>query len=281
MPASCNRDVPRRAIPAIMSSRDDEFTEYISERMMSLRRTAFMLCQDWHRADDLVQAAITRLYVHWGRARAADHIDACARTVLVREFLGERRSAWARRVSLDGQVPPADAGDSWAIVAGGGKNGPPGTIVKVAAGTLFRAPVPTLMFPIQLTGLPAAWRVGSVHFVAYDMRGTQLNLAGTGTRGLPPPSADATLAGPGSSCFFYPGGQSQRRTINGIAVIVTRTPGHGHVPAAYNVCAAHARGLFVSLSTYGSKRPRAVSIFTHNLRILGSDPARWTTQPLS
>ena len=92
-----------------MSSRDDEYTDYVSARMMSLRRTAFMLCQDWHRADDLVQAAITRLYVHWGRARAADHIDAYARTVLVREFLGERRSAWARRVSLDAQVPPAGA----------------------------------------------------------------------------------------------------------------------------------------------------------------------------
>jgi hypothetical protein len=92
-----------------MSSRDDEYTEYISARMMSLRRTAFMLCQDWHRADDLVQAAITKLYLHWSRARAASHIDAYARTVLVHEFLGERRSAWARRVRLGGQVTPAGA----------------------------------------------------------------------------------------------------------------------------------------------------------------------------
>jgi len=92
-----------------MSSRDDEYTEYISARMMSLRRTAYLLCQDWHRADDLVQAAITKLYVHWSRARAADHIDAYARTVLVHEFLGERRSAWARRVSLDGRVTEAGA----------------------------------------------------------------------------------------------------------------------------------------------------------------------------
>lgn len=74
-----------------MSSRDDEYTAYVSARMTSLRRTAYMLCQDWHRADDLVQATITQLYVHW--ARAADHTDAYARTVLVREFLGERRSA--------------------------------------------------------------------------------------------------------------------------------------------------------------------------------------------
>ena len=95
-----------------MSSRDDEYTEYISARMMSLRRTAYLLCQDWHRADDLVQAAITKLYVHWSRARAADHIDAYARTVLVREFLGERRSAWARRVRLDGQLTRASTGET-------------------------------------------------------------------------------------------------------------------------------------------------------------------------
>jgi len=95
-----------------MSSRDDEYTEYISARMTSLRRTAYMLCQDWHRADDLVQAAITKLYVYWGRAQAADHIDAYARTVLVREFLGERRSAWARRVRLDGQLTRASTGET-------------------------------------------------------------------------------------------------------------------------------------------------------------------------
>jgi RNA polymerase sigma-70 factor (sigma-E family) len=96
-----------------MSSRDDEYTDYVSTRMTSLRRVAYLLCQDWARADDLVQATITQLYVHWARARAADHIDAYARTILVREFLTERRSAWARRVNLDGRVPemPSHAPD--------------------------------------------------------------------------------------------------------------------------------------------------------------------------
>jgi RNA polymerase sigma-70 factor (sigma-E family) len=80
--------------------RDDEFTQYVAARLASFRRLAFLLCQDWHRADDLVQAAITRLYVHWARASSLDHTDAYARTILVREFLGEQRSGWARRVSL-------------------------------------------------------------------------------------------------------------------------------------------------------------------------------------
>jgi RNA polymerase sigma-70 factor (sigma-E family) len=84
--------------------RDAEFTEYVTARAAALRRLAYLLCQDWHHADDLVQDAITRLYARWSRARAVEHVDAYARAVLVREFLSERRSGWARRVTT-GPVP--------------------------------------------------------------------------------------------------------------------------------------------------------------------------------
>jgi RNA polymerase sigma-70 factor (sigma-E family) len=97
----------------VRPSRDAEFTDYVTARLPWLRRVAFLLCQDWQGADDLVQAAITRLYTHWGRARSAANIDAYARTVLVRTFLAERRSAWARRVTLSAGYPelPATADD--------------------------------------------------------------------------------------------------------------------------------------------------------------------------
>jgi RNA polymerase sigma-70 factor (sigma-E family) len=85
--------------------RDEEFTQYVTVRLDTLRRIAFLLCQDWHRTDDLVQATITRLYVHWGRARSVEHPDAYVRTILVREYLSEQRSGWARRVRLDASVP--------------------------------------------------------------------------------------------------------------------------------------------------------------------------------
>lgn len=81
-------------------SRDAEYTEYVQSRQQWLRRVAYLLCQDWQGADDLVQSAITRLYTHWGRARDAARIDAYARAILVRCFLSERRSAWSRRVTL-------------------------------------------------------------------------------------------------------------------------------------------------------------------------------------
>lgn len=88
-----------------MARRDVEVADYVHARLSWLRSLAFRLCQDWQRGDDLVQATITDLYVHWGRASAAEHIDAYARTILVRKYLSELRSGWSKRVSLPGDVP--------------------------------------------------------------------------------------------------------------------------------------------------------------------------------
>ena len=93
----------------VSRSRDAEYCEYVAARLSSLRRLAAVLCGDWQRADDLVQVTLTKLYVHWGRARAADHPDAYARTVLVHEFIQERRSPWVKRVSLVGRVSDSPA----------------------------------------------------------------------------------------------------------------------------------------------------------------------------
>jgi RNA polymerase sigma-70 factor (sigma-E family) len=87
-----------------------EFTDYMSARMPSLRRLALLLCQDWDRADDLLQTAMTKTFVHWTKAVAAENTDAYVRAILVREFLQERRSGWNRRVRLtDGPIETAAA----------------------------------------------------------------------------------------------------------------------------------------------------------------------------
>jgi RNA polymerase sigma-70 factor (sigma-E family) len=90
-------------------SREAEFADFMATREASLRRLAILLSQDWHRADDLVQAAITKVYVHWAKAKAADSMDAYVRAIVVREFLDERRSSWIRRVTLTGQLPDRPA----------------------------------------------------------------------------------------------------------------------------------------------------------------------------
>jgi RNA polymerase sigma-70 factor (sigma-E family) len=84
---------------------DDEYTEFVAARLQALRRIAYLLCHDWHHADDLVQLTVTRLYVHWHRVGVMDNPEAYTRTILVRQFLRERGSGWARKVSLPGQMP--------------------------------------------------------------------------------------------------------------------------------------------------------------------------------
>jgi RNA polymerase sigma-70 factor (sigma-E family) len=97
--------------------RDDseqEYVEYVTARVPALRRLAYVLSGDGHRADDLVQQTITTLYLKWHRARAADNLDAYVRTMLVRTFVDERRLAWSR-VRLFGETPePAPVEESGA-----------------------------------------------------------------------------------------------------------------------------------------------------------------------
>ena len=86
---------------------EEEYVDYVAARIPALRRLAYLLTSDSHRADDLVQQTITTLYVKWRRAQAADNIDAYVRTMLVRTFLDEKRLAWARvRLFRDLPEPP-------------------------------------------------------------------------------------------------------------------------------------------------------------------------------
>ncbi|MEU1290365.1 SigE family RNA polymerase sigma factor [Kitasatospora sp. NPDC005856] len=80
-------------------TRDTEFTEYLASRSGWLRKVAYLLCGDWHRADDLVQECATKLYVNWSRAGRVENLDGYARRVLVNTFLAEQRSSWWRRTT--------------------------------------------------------------------------------------------------------------------------------------------------------------------------------------
>ncbi|WP_043632885.1 SigE family RNA polymerase sigma factor [Nonomuraea candida] len=96
-------------------SADEEYTAYVRGRLLWLRRIAYSLCQDWHRADDLVQTSITRLYVKWHHARQAADLDAYVRVILVRVFLKEQRGGWFSRTRLS---PPPEPGTPEAAASG-------------------------------------------------------------------------------------------------------------------------------------------------------------------
>ena len=95
-----------------MSTRD-EFSEYVAARRPLLYRTAYVLCGDAHRAEDLVQTVLTKLYVHWPRVSRADSVDGYVRTMLVNADIDAKRRPWRREHSgLEGFDHPAAASDS-------------------------------------------------------------------------------------------------------------------------------------------------------------------------
>ena len=78
-----------------------DFASYVAARRVALRRTAYLLTGDWDRAEDVVQDALARLFVHWRRAQRAGSVDAYCRRAVVNAFLSEGRRPWRRERSTD------------------------------------------------------------------------------------------------------------------------------------------------------------------------------------
>ena len=78
------------------TDRESAYVDYVTARRAHLRRVAYALCGDWHRADDLVQTALVKLYVAWPRVRRDGREEAYARTIIVRANIDESRRPWRR-----------------------------------------------------------------------------------------------------------------------------------------------------------------------------------------
>jgi RNA polymerase sigma-70 factor (sigma-E family) len=83
------------------AANESAFRAFALTRRPSLRRTAYLLCGDWHQADDLVQAALVKLYVAWPRIRSDEPPDAYTHRTLVRCYLDERRRPWRREAPAE------------------------------------------------------------------------------------------------------------------------------------------------------------------------------------
>lgn len=77
-------------------SRAMEFGAYVAQRRLHLYRSAWLLCGDPHRAEDLVQETLTKLYLAWPRVSRADTVEAYVRRMLVNANIDESRRPWRR-----------------------------------------------------------------------------------------------------------------------------------------------------------------------------------------
>jgi RNA polymerase sigma-70 factor (sigma-E family) len=91
-------------------SRDAEFSEFVAAHRARLVRTARLLTAGDHdAAEDVVQTALTKLYVHWPRVSSADDPVAYAFRSLTNAFLDERRRPHRRREVLVEHSPAGAA----------------------------------------------------------------------------------------------------------------------------------------------------------------------------
>ena len=80
---------------------DTAFSDFVAARQAHLRRIAYALCGDWHRAEDLLQTSLTKLYVAWPRIRHEGGEEAYVRQIMVRANIDESRRPWRRERSTD------------------------------------------------------------------------------------------------------------------------------------------------------------------------------------
>ncbi|MFD2028909.1 SigE family RNA polymerase sigma factor [Promicromonospora aerolata] len=107
--------VPERAEVRVVRSKDQEFVAFVEDARPYLFRTAYLLCGDPYRAEDLVQGTFERVYRSWHQVRTEPR--AYARRILV----NLRTDTWrrTRRTDLPGDdvIRPPDTPDHAARVA--------------------------------------------------------------------------------------------------------------------------------------------------------------------
>ncbi|MFJ1792485.1 SigE family RNA polymerase sigma factor [Kitasatospora griseola] len=80
-----------------------DFDEFAASRARRLFHIAYLMCGDWHQAQDLVQTTLSKMYPVWGRLRRGDGeagVDAYARKVLLRCYLSHRRLRRSTEVAV-------------------------------------------------------------------------------------------------------------------------------------------------------------------------------------
>lgn len=111
------------------TDRDQEFSRYVAAHRGRMVRIARLLTTgDAHWAEDLVQTALTKLYLKWHRVSPELGPDRYADKILVNVFLDEKARFWRHRETLTDE--PAEAGP---VPAGGAEDR---LIMRAALGRL-------------------------------------------------------------------------------------------------------------------------------------------------
>jgi RNA polymerase sigma-70 factor (ECF subfamily) len=80
---------------------EERYREFVAARSSALLRTAYLLMGDRGRAEDLLQTALTKTYLSWGRIRDRDAVEAYVRRTMVTTATSWWRRRWLRETPTD------------------------------------------------------------------------------------------------------------------------------------------------------------------------------------
>jgi RNA polymerase sigma-70 factor (sigma-E family) len=90
----------------VEAAAEERFRAWAAARAARLHRAAYLLCGDWHMAEDLVQETLARSALHWSAVESSEHPEAYVRQIL----LNQVRQRWRRRIGRERPVAePAQA----------------------------------------------------------------------------------------------------------------------------------------------------------------------------
>ena len=80
---------------------DASFVRWAQAASPRLRRKAFLLCGDWHGADDLLQESMIAMFLAWPRVCLDRNVDGYAARVVMNKFFDSRRPCWSKEQPSD------------------------------------------------------------------------------------------------------------------------------------------------------------------------------------
>ncbi len=84
-----------------------QFVQFVDGHARELRRTAYLMCGDWQRAEDATQDALVKLYVAWSRLERSGALRAYAHRAVTTAVIDQGRRPWRREVTGGSLPEPA------------------------------------------------------------------------------------------------------------------------------------------------------------------------------
>lgn len=88
---------------------ETEFVQFVDGHARELRRTAYLMCGDWQRAEDATQDALVKLFVAWSRLQHGGGLRAYAHRAVTTAVIDQGRRPWRREIGRDSLPDPVAA----------------------------------------------------------------------------------------------------------------------------------------------------------------------------